>query len=74
MSKSEFNGKNKKDLLKTLAEKRDALQDFKLGNARSKTKDVKAGKNIRKDIARIMTELTAQARSEATEKATVAKK
>jgi ribosomal protein L29 len=60
MSTSEFKGKNQKELLKVLAEKRNALQEFRLGNARSKTKDVKAGKNIRKDIARIMTEINAQ--------------
>lgn len=47
--------KSKKDLIKLLSEKKDALQSFRLGNTRSKTKNVKEGKTIRKDIARIMT-------------------
>jgi ribosomal protein L29 len=55
----DFKGKNKKELVKLLSDKKDALRDFKLGNSRSKTKNVKEGRNIRKDIARIMTEITA---------------
>ncbi len=55
---SEYKGKNKKELMKALTEKKDSLRNFKLGNSRSKTKNVKEGRNIRKDIARIMTELT----------------
>ncbi len=51
-------GKNSKELIKLLLEKRNALQAFRLGNSGSKTKNVKEGKGIRKDIARIMTELT----------------
>lgn len=51
-------GKNSKELIKLLFEKKNALQVFRLGNAGSKTKNVKEGKGIRKDIARIMTELT----------------
>jgi ribosomal protein L29 len=56
---SDFKGKNRKELVKLLTDKKDALRDFKLGNSRSKTKNVKEGRNIRKDIARIMTEITA---------------
>ncbi len=55
----DFKGKNRKELVKLLSDKKDALRDFKLGNSRSKTKNVKEGRNIRKDIARIMTEITA---------------
>jgi ribosomal protein L29 len=55
---SEFKGKNKKELVKVLNEKKDDLRAFTLGNSRSKTKNVKEGRNIRKDIARIMTEIT----------------
>lgn len=44
-----------KDLRKLISEKKDALQAFRLGNSRSKTKNVKEGREIRKDIARIMT-------------------
>jgi ribosomal protein L29 len=54
---SEFTSKTQKELLKTLAEKKTALQSFRLGNSRSKTKNVKEGRTIRKDIAQIMTAL-----------------
>ena len=54
---SEFTTKTQKELLKTLAEKKTALQSFRLGNSRSKTKNVKEGRTIRKDIAQIMTAL-----------------
>ncbi len=47
--------KPQKELIKLLAEKKDALQVFKLGNTKSKTKNVKAGRGIRKEIAQIMT-------------------
>ena len=52
---SDIKGKTKKELLKLLAEKKTALQSFRLGNSGSKTKNVKEGRNIRKDIARILT-------------------
>jgi len=53
---SEFKGKNDKDLDKNLVEKRKELRDFRFGIAGSKIRDVKTGKNLRKDIARILTE------------------
>jgi ribosomal protein L29 len=53
----DLNTKSKKDLIKMLNDKRDALQSFRFGGAGSKVKNVKEGKNIRKDIARIMTAL-----------------
>ncbi|HEY1037451.1 MAG TPA: 50S ribosomal protein L29 [Candidatus Paceibacterota bacterium] len=57
MKMSDLKAKNPKDLRKLLTEKKDALQSFRLGNSRSKTKNVKEGRTIRKDIARIMTSL-----------------
>ncbi len=62
---TEFKNKSKKDLFKTLNEKKDALQDFRFGGAGSKSKNVKEGKNIRKDIARILTEINSQVRADA---------
>ncbi|MFM2383785.1 MAG: hypothetical protein RIQ72_357 [Candidatus Parcubacteria bacterium] len=53
----DLNTKSKKDLIKMLNDKRDSLQSFRFGGAGSKVKNVKEGKNIRKDIARIMTAL-----------------
>lgn len=64
---NEFKGKNKKDLIKTLSEKKADLQKFRFGSSGGRTKNVKEGYNLRKDIARIMTELHAQAMSEAVE-------
>ncbi|MES3005732.1 MAG: 50S ribosomal protein L29 [Patescibacteria group bacterium] len=57
---SEYKGKSKKDLVKTLVEKRDALQNFRFGISGGKAKNVKEGRTIRKEIARIQTELSAQ--------------
>lgn len=44
-----------KDLLKMRNEKLEALQAFRFGGAGSKVKNVKEGRNLRKDIARILT-------------------
>lgn len=64
---SEYKGKNKKDLIKTLVEKRDALQNFRFNIAGARSKNVKEGRTLRKDIARIQTELTVIAKAEAAE-------
>lgn len=52
----DFKKKNDKELDKALVEKRIELRDFRFGIAGSKTRDVKTGKNIKKEIARILTE------------------
>jgi ribosomal protein L29 len=54
---TEFKGKTEKDLKKLLADKRKALQTFRFNISGSKTRNVKEGRGLRKDIARIMTEL-----------------
>ena len=53
----DFKKKIDEDLHKTLSEKRSGLRDFRFGLSGSKTKNVKKGKEIKKDIARILTEL-----------------
>ncbi len=50
-----------KDLSKELANKRQAVGSFRFGVAGSKGKDVKEGKNLKKDIARILTEINSRA-------------
>ncbi|TSC66994.1 MAG: hypothetical protein CEO19_404 [Parcubacteria group bacterium Gr01-1014_73] len=40
-----------------LAEKREALRKFRFGIAGSKSRNVKEGRNTRKEIARILTEI-----------------
>jgi ribosomal protein L29 len=55
---SELKNKTSEDLKKMLAEKRKALQSFRFNIAGSKARNVKEGRNLRKEIARIMTEVT----------------
>ena len=55
-----FKNKTSDDLKKLLAEKRKALQTFMFNMSGPKTKNVKEGKNLRKEIAQIMTELNAK--------------
>jgi len=57
MKMKDITGKTPADLHKMLADKRESLRTFRFGAAGSKTKNVKEGKGIRKDIARIMTAL-----------------
>ena len=70
---SEFKGKNRKDLVKTLKENRDALQKFRFEMSGSRSKNVKAGYNLRKDIAIILTELNTKEVAEVAPKAEVVK-
>jgi len=56
----EIKGKKDGELVKELKETKDSLRQFRFGISGSKTKDVKAGKNLRKKIAQINTELTAR--------------
>lgn len=58
---SEQTPKNEKDLIKTLAEKRKALQTFRFNISGSKTRNVKEGRGLRKEIARILTTLNSHA-------------
>ena len=53
-------GKSNKDLIKTLNEKREVLRKFRFGISGSKTRDVKEGRNSRKVVARILTELNSK--------------
>ncbi len=43
-----------------LAEKRESLRAFRFGGAGAKTKDMKEGSAIRKDIARILTAMNSK--------------
>jgi ribosomal protein L29 len=48
------------DLHKEIAEKREALRAFRFGSAGSRSRNVREGRTIRKDIARLMTEMNAR--------------
>lgn len=54
--------KSQKDMERMLEEKRIELRSFRFGIAGSKTKNVRAGRALRKDIARIFTEISAVAK------------
>lgn len=49
--------KSDKDLVKLLAEKREDFRTFRFDMTGSKTRDVKDARNIKKDIARVLTEI-----------------
>lgn len=55
--KKEIAKKNTEELLKELGEKVVSLRDIRFGIAGSKGKNVKEVNNIKKDIARIKTEI-----------------
>ncbi len=69
----DITNKSPKELIKLINENREKLQSFRFGNAGSKVKNVKEGKNIRKDIARLMTVLTTISKAEAIEQKAKAK-
>lgn len=54
---ADIKNKSEKDLRKMLNEKRETLRNFRFGIAGSKVRDVKEGRNTRKEVARILTEL-----------------
>lgn len=53
----ELTTKTAADLQKMASEKREALRVFRFGGAGAKAKNVREGRAIRKDIARILTAL-----------------
>lgn len=60
----EFNTKKTEELNKFLAEKRAALHAFHFGVSGSKTRNVREGRGLRRDIARILTTLGAQKKAQ----------
>jgi len=61
-----FTQKTAEDLKRELLEKRASLRQFRFGVSGSKTKNVKEGRILRTDIARIETELSRRRGEEAT--------
>ncbi|MBI2109104.1 MAG: 50S ribosomal protein L29 [Parcubacteria group bacterium] len=53
----ELKEKTEKELQELLGAKQKSLRLFRFGISGSKIKNVKEGRNIRKDIARILTEI-----------------
>ena len=57
MKMKDISNKTPAELQKLVAEKRQALSAFRFGTAAAKSKNVKEGREVKKDIARIMTAL-----------------
>ena len=54
---SDFKKHSVEDLHKDIADKRESLRKFRFGGAGSRTRNVREGRNLRRDIARALTEL-----------------
>ena len=52
-----FKAQDSNELKKTLADKREALRAFRFGGAGSRSRNVREGRNLRKEIAQILTVL-----------------
>jgi len=57
---TDFKKYSVEDLHKKIAEMREALRSFRFGGAGSRTRNVREGRTLKRDIARMMTELTAR--------------
>jgi len=53
----DYSKKTDTELLKELNEKREALRKFRFSMSGAKIKNVKEGRDIRKDVARVLTEI-----------------
>lgn len=62
MKKTTLKGKDHKELKEMLTDKSKRLSEFKVEVATGKTKNVKEGRGLRKDVARILTELNRDAK------------
>ena len=60
----EFKDKSEQELKKLLAEKREALRDFRFSSRGSQIRTTKLGSALRKDIARILFTLGVQKKDE----------
>ncbi|OGG55663.1 hypothetical protein A3D71_01945 [Candidatus Kaiserbacteria bacterium RIFCSPHIGHO2_02_FULL_55_20] len=57
---TDFSKQEVAELQKTVADKREALRTFRFGGAGSRTRDVRGGRTLRREIAQILTELRAR--------------
>ncbi|MDO8522090.1 MAG: 50S ribosomal protein L29 [bacterium] len=54
---NDIKSQSTEELLRTVAEKREALRVFRFGGAGSRVRDVREGRNVRREIAQILTEV-----------------
>ena len=57
MSNKDIQKKSERDLQKALKEKREILRGFRFGLSGSNTRNSKEGRNLKRGIAQILTEL-----------------
>ncbi|MBI4079652.1 50S ribosomal protein L29 [Candidatus Kaiserbacteria bacterium] len=57
MKKVEYSSWSIEDLKKEVAKARESLRNFRFGGAGSRTRNVREGRNLRREIARLLTEL-----------------
>ena len=57
MKKATYTGQSREELVKALSAKKEAIRLFRFGEAGSKTRNVKEGLKLRREVARILTEL-----------------
>ena len=50
----------KGNIEKEIAQKREALRSFRFGESGGRSRNVREGRNLRRDIARLLTELNAR--------------
>ncbi|KKW19056.1 MAG: hypothetical protein UY63_C0023G0007 [Parcubacteria group bacterium GW2011_GWA2_51_10] len=56
----DFSKQSNEDLTHTIAEKREALRAFRFGGAGSRTRNVREGRTLRREVAQMLTELRAR--------------
>ncbi|MEK7133615.1 MAG: 50S ribosomal protein L29 [Patescibacteria group bacterium] len=56
----DFSKQDVAELQKLVADKRESLRTFRFGGAGSRTRNTREGRNVRKEIAQILTELRAR--------------
>ncbi|OGG75632.1 50S ribosomal protein L29 [Candidatus Kaiserbacteria bacterium RIFCSPLOWO2_01_FULL_54_22] len=56
----DFSKQDVAELQKAIADKREALRVFRFGGAGSRTRNVREGRALRREIAQILTELRAR--------------
>lgn len=57
---ADFTKQSVEDLQKAVTEKREALRAFRFGGAGSRSRNVREGRTLRKEVAQILTELRAR--------------
>ena len=60
MKKTDYTNWSVEDLAKEVGAKRESLRDFRFGETGGRTRNVREGRALRKDIARLLTELRAR--------------